>query len=359
MTRQPSLRVNKENTHDKILRSGKTLPKGLGDRKAGKVTKTAETALKELKQTENNSVVCERRVQPMPKIPEGVPDIDEEEGSNPQLCSEYSPYMYAYLKQLEAKFPIKKDFLKSCLVTGRMRGVLIDWLIEVHQQFKLLQETLYLTVYLIDSYLQADGQQMKRSKFQLLGVTAMFTASKIEEMYAPEINDFVYITDNAYTAADIKRMELKMLSALNFAVTRPIPLHFLRRYSKAGDVDILQHTLAKYLIELSQLEYDMAHISPSLIAAAGLYLSLIATTPDASVFGIWGKSLEYYSSYGFMEVLPTVCKLAAVLKKAGEGKLKTVYSKYCAKKMLSVAELSELQAGTIEQLANKHLNSLK
>ena len=39
-------------------------------------------------------------------------------------------------------------------VNGKMRGVLVDWLIEVHSQFKLLQETLYMTVYVIDKFLQ-------------------------------------------------------------------------------------------------------------------------------------------------------------------------------------------------------------
>ena len=119
-----------------------------------------------------------------------------------------------------------------------------------------------------------EGFAIRRNKLQLVGVSAMFIASKVEEMYAPEINDFVYITDNAYTAAEIRQMELRMLNTLGFNFSRPLPLHFLRRNSKAGDVDVLQHTVAKYLIEMSLLEYDMAHVPPSLMAAAALFLSL-------------------------------------------------------------------------------------
>ena len=92
-------------------------------------------------------------------------------------------------------------------------------------------------------FLQTEGYSIKRNKLQLVGVTAMFLASKVEEMYAPEINDFVYITDNAYTAGDIRQMELKILNTLGFNFSRPLPLHFLRRNS--GDVDVQQHTLAK------------------------------------------------------------------------------------------------------------------
>ena len=94
-------------------------------------------------------------------------------------------------------------------------------------------------------FLQTEGYSIKRNKLQLVGVTAMFLASKVEEMYAPEINDFVYITDNAYTAGEIRQMELRILNTLGFNFSRPLPLHFLRRNSKAGDVDVQQHTLAK------------------------------------------------------------------------------------------------------------------
>ena len=60
-----------------------------------------------------------------------------------------------------------------------MRGVLLDWLTEVHLQFKLLQETLYMTVAIIDRFLQAEGLTIRRNKLQLVGVSAMLIASKV------------------------------------------------------------------------------------------------------------------------------------------------------------------------------------
>ena len=64
----------------------------------------------------------------------------------------------------------------------------------------------------------------------------MLVASKYEEMYAPEIGDFVYITDNAYSKTKIRAMEQKMLKGLDFDISNPLCLHFLRRNSKAGSV---------------------------------------------------------------------------------------------------------------------------
>ena len=95
-----------------------------------------------------------------------------------------------------------------------MRSVLIDWLIGVHLQFKLLQETLYTTVAILDRYLQLDLKKISRSKLQLVGVASMLIAAKYEEIYAPEVKDFVYITDRAYTEKDILKMEIKVLSVL-------------------------------------------------------------------------------------------------------------------------------------------------
>ena len=55
-------------------------------------------------------------------------------------------------------------------------------------------------------------------------------------MYAPEVRDFVYITDNTYTTEDILNMEREMLRVLEYSFGNPLCLHFLRRNSRAGNV---------------------------------------------------------------------------------------------------------------------------
>merc|ERR1712212_430304 len=133
------------------------------------------------------------------RIPEGVTDIDAEDSSNPQLCTEYAQEIYAYLRQLEMRGAVRSDFLSGCPITDKMRAVLVDWLGEVQMQFKLLQETLFLTVNTIDRFLAVVGKTVYKSRLQLVGVAAMFLVCKIEEVFAPAISDFVYITDNAYS----------------------------------------------------------------------------------------------------------------------------------------------------------------
>ena len=82
-----------------------------------------------------------------------------------------------------------------------MRAILVDWLIDVHQKFKLLSETLFLAVNIIDRFLSI--RLINRNKLQLIGVTAAMIATKYEEIYPPTVKDWVYITDNAYKKEEI------------------------------------------------------------------------------------------------------------------------------------------------------------
>jgi G2/mitotic-specific cyclin-B2 len=128
------------------------------------------------------------------KLLHQVDNIDENDGENPQLLAEYVQDIYAYLFKLENIFPIRENFLANQVdVTPKMRSVLLDWINEVHNQFSLELETFHMTVSMIDRYLQANPSTPRRY-LQLVGVTALFMASKYEELMPPEISDFVYVT---------------------------------------------------------------------------------------------------------------------------------------------------------------------
>lgn len=280
----------------------------------------------------------------LPLLPANVPDIDEHDHDNPQLVAEYVNDIYAYMRELETRYPVPHHYLESRDVTGRMRAILVDWLVQVHLRFHLLQETLYLTVAIIDRFLAV--QEVSRPKLQLVGVTAMLIASKYEEMYAPEMADFVYITDNAYSKADIRTMECIILKSLDFQLGRPLPLHFLRRNSKAGDVDASKHALAKYLMELSLGDYELAHVAPSKVAAAALLLSIRLLDGSS-----WCDKLEHYSQYSEKSLLPVVQRLAFNITKASGGKLSAIYTKYASSKFVRTSHLPELKSQVVLDLA--------
>ena len=115
--------------------------------------------------------------------------------SNPQYLIEYIHDIFLHMKETEdinrPKF--SENFFSQSKVDPQKRMILLNWLIGVHFRFDLLPETLFLTINLIDRILSKNILSV--NNLQLLGVTAMLIASKYEEIYAPEIRDFVYITD--------------------------------------------------------------------------------------------------------------------------------------------------------------------
>lgn len=283
---------------------------------------------------------------------EEIEDVDKDDAKNPQLVVEYVQDIYCYLRQLEAEQKVQPEYLvKNATILPKMRAVLIDWLVGVHLQFHLLQETLYTTVAILDRFLQVEVDTIPRNKLQLVGVAAMLVASKYEEIYAPEIKDFVYITDKAYTEKEIIRMELRILHGLEFNLGRPLPLHFLRRASKAGGVEAATHTLAKYVMELSLGSYVLCSTPPSTLAAAALALSSRLLEPGTSLQVVWTRTLVHYTKYTLKEIHPLVVKLAEILLAAPTAKLSTVYQKYCNKKFMKIARIPVLDEPLLKSLA--------
>merc|ERR1711970_1717200 len=285
-------------------------------------------------------------------LPAGVMDIDKKDLENPQLCAEYTQDMYAYLRSVEPLSAVEANHLLGCSINEKMRAVLVDWLGEGQIQFKLLQETLFSTISIVDRFLAVEGLSITRSKLQLVGVAAMFLASKVEEVYAPACSDFAYITDHAYTEDAIKQMEMKILQTLKFSLFEPLSIHFLRRYSKAGDVDVLQHSLAKYALELALVEYDLVPVPGSKLAASSLCLSLTLLEPQEKQSSVWGETLMYYSGYSKEELMSTVSRLAKTISSSflKSNKTEAIRNKYRGVKFMKVADLPELKGEVLSRL---------
>jgi hypothetical protein len=170
--------------------------------------------------------------------------------------------------------------------------------VQVHLKFKLMMETLYLTTNLIDRYLSV--RSVSRKNLQLVGVTALLLAAKYEEIWAPEVHDFIFISDNAYTCEQILNMEKSMLNTLQFNLTVPTPYVFVARCLKAAAADKEEKAVATelemvswYLVELCLTEYSMVKFSPSHLAAAAVYTAqnTLARKP------CWGPALQQHSGY--------------------------------------------------------------
>ena len=204
---------------------------------------------------------------------------DETENKNtiynmyPQNADEYFDDIVNELKNNEEKFlPEFNYMVKQKDINHRMRAILIDWLIDVHLKYKMVPQTMYISVNLIDRYLSKN--ETSRVKLQLVGVASMFISSKYEEIYPPELKDFVYITDKAYVKSDVLDMEYKMLSSLNFDITFPTQWSFLEIFRKNLKIDQKTFNLAWFLMELSLINYKMLKFKYSQIAASAIMIAI-------------------------------------------------------------------------------------
>ena len=204
--------------------------------------------------------------------PEGVAELEGEDDDDPLMVAEYANEIFDYLRELETESSPNPLYMEhQDDLEWKTRGILVDWLIEVHTRFHLLPETLFLAINIIDRFLSEKVVQLDR--LQLVGVTAMFIASKYEEVLSPHVANFRHVADDGFSEAEILSAERFVLQTLGYNLSYPNPMNFLRRISKADNYDIQSRTIGKYLMEISLLDHRFMAYPPSHVAAASMYLS--------------------------------------------------------------------------------------
>ncbi|XP_065871492.1 cyclin-A3-1-like [Euphorbia lathyris] len=255
----------------------------------------------------------------------------------------YSSSMYGYLHSLEMEE--KRRCLPNYItavqtdISVRMREILVDWLVEVAEEYKLVSDTLYLTVSYVDRYLSS--QALSRNKLQLLGVSCMHIASKYEEISPPNVEDFCYITDNTYKKEELASMEKDVLEFLKYEMGTPTIKNFLRILTKAAQencesTNLQFEFLSCYLAELSLLDYECLRFSSSLIAASAVFLSRFTIQAKEHP---WNASLQRCSGYRPSDLKECVLTIHDLhLNKKGSN-LKAIRDKYTQHKFKRVATL--------------------
>ncbi|CAM0954874.1 unnamed protein product [Alopecurus aequalis] len=261
-----------------------------------------------------------------------VDDIDKLDGDNELAVVDYIEDIYSYYKAAQHESRPVDYMGRQPEIKPSMRAILVDWLVEVAHKFELMPETFYLTVYIIDMFLSK--QTVPRRELQLVGVAAMLIACKYEEIWAPEVNDFILIADNAYSRQQILGMEKGMLNKMSWNLTVPTPYVFLVRFAKAagsGDKE-LEH-MVFFFAELALMEYGMVSLCPSLVAASAVYAARCTLKRSP----IWTDTLKHHTGYSEPQLMETAKALVLAHAAAPQSKLRTVYKKYCTEPFGRVA----------------------
>lgn len=263
-----------------------------------------------------------------------IMDVDKADATDPQCVTEYIGDIFRHFRQEESRYLPHPEYMeKQADINEKMRGILVDWLVEVHLKYKLKHETLYLAINLIDRFLEK--QQVSRKKLQLVGVSGMLIASKYEEIYPPEIRDFVYITDKAYTKDEILAMEITMLNALEFQITIPSPVAFLERFEKVNKCDDVQMNLARYVMELTLCDIKMLRYCPSHLAASAVFLSNKLLRRHTA----WPSQLIKHTRYTESLIKSCAKEMCCLVEGADRSSLTAVRKKYAQQKFNSVSTM--------------------
>jgi G2/mitotic-specific cyclin 1/2 len=270
-----------------------------------------------------------------------VPDLDAEDGDDPLMVSEYVGEIFDYLFMLENTTLPRDYFALQTDIKPRMRSILVDWLVEVHLRFRLTPETLFLAINLMDRFLTESTVEVE--KLQLLATGCLFIAAKYEEVWSPSVKNYSYVTDGGSTEEEILQAERFILTALNFNLSYPNPMNFLRRISKADNYDIETRTMAKYLLEITVIDYKFLGVKPSLCAAAAMYVSRrLLGRPE------WDATLtKYAGGYTLDQMKPAVELMVDYIRAPVVHE--EFFKKYASKKYMKASILARQWVKKLDQ----------
>lgn len=265
-------------------------------------------------------------------------------------------------------------------ITGKMRAILVNWLVEVAAEYKVSVDAYHLAVTLLDIVLQNGPTQIQldqisdnetsdddeqhpqgpsqnaqqpqhhhwkrfyvhRSDFQALGCTCLWIASKLEDRTPPLQDDLVYISDQSFDAERLRAWENRICDGLGFRLHRVTPLHFVHQALRASQAcascqnphPVLRQ-LVLYLLALGRLPLTLNAVTspPSLLAASAVYLgraTLGITTgnDDDPANGFWSPTLCYYTGYTKKDLTDTVLALHRYQSTVDSSEYRAAYLEY-------------------------------
>lgn len=265
-----------------------------------------------------------------------VRDIDD--NKNLLDVVEYVDDIYQYYWSMEVQNPLPANHMSiQSDITPRMRGILVNWLIEVHLKFHLMQETLFLMVQLLDRVLSV--VPTKKDELQMVGLTTLLLASKYEDYWHPKINELVGLSANSFTRDQMLAMEKRLLKILRFRLNLPTPYVFMLRFLKAADSDNKLEQLAFYLVEICLGEYEALKYKPSLLCASAIYVARCTL----NVAPVWTSLLRKHTRYNESQLRSCAEMVLKYHRAACLQPTRITYEKYLSTDRGCVAALAALE----------------
>jgi len=225
-------------------------------------------------------------------------------------------------------------------INDKMRVILFNWLVDVHLKWRLRADTLYITFNIIDRFLGIKPTQ--RDELQCVGVAALLIACKYEEIYFPDISDFVEITDNAFSKNEILKKELEILAFLKYDLTFPTSLRFFEVFNVYLKLDGKDRAAILYLLELCSFDYSMIKYKPSLVAT-GCIMLIISNNKQLK------EQLYYITRYSNEEIETFIKDLYCLYYNKEDNGSSSIKRKFSQSKFHEVSKIDVIDEYLIKR----------
>ena len=249
------------------------------------------------------------------------------------IDDDYASEIHNYHRSRELSTAVNPAYIlnPTILIDEIMRQILVDYIVVWHEKFGLAPETLFITVSIVDRYLASEDTAVTKNNLQLVGIAALFIASKFEEEVPLQLSDAVYICP-PHAEKDIVQMEGGILKVLKYEIYVPNAHVFLRRYLTASNATTEVTNLANYILDGTLQSFYLLNFLPSQLAAAAVFISRKTMGVTA-----WCPALVQHSRYKDKEVLPVARAVLAVKTYCSAG-LYAVNKKYATSKYGRVSQ---------------------
>ena len=254
--------------------------------------------------------------------------------SNPQNVEVYRERITKYLLKKDSSRKISTTFLlQQTNISEKMRGILVDWLVDVTFKFRLLDETLFSAIWIMDRFL-SKGDSMAKDQLQLLGVSCLMISAKMEEVYPPSLKDYLQVCDGAYSEIQILDKEATILSVLNFDIAVATSLHMFKFFTRNLSITQKSYFFGEYLLHSALLDIKSFKFSQNELSAGAIFL--VNKMFKGSIK--WSRDVSNLSGVNEDRVKVVAKELYKILKRVGDKDWAAVRRKFSRVEAMEVAK---------------------
>ena len=253
---------------------------------------------------------------------------------NPQNVEVYKKRITLFLLKKDPSRKISPTFLSHQKnISEKMRGILVDWLVDVSLRFGLLDETLFSAIWIMDRYLSKE-ESLSKNLLQLLGVSCLMISAKMEEVYPPSLKDYLKVCDGAYSENQILDKEARILSVLQFDIAVATSLHMYKFFTRGIFLAQKSYFFGEYLLHSSLLDIRAFKFSQNELSAGAIFLVNKMFKGKIK----WERDLSEIAGVSVDKAKVVAKELYKILKRIGEKDWEAVRRKFSRVEVLEVAK---------------------